>query len=157
MVGSVALSLLDRIFNDQTLGIQFLLDMNNHCVSLSKEEKFEVFLEFHFQMQLLVQIYEHSQKLYEEVVGLLKQQEKNLIGHSERIIREEENLTASLDNAFEQHMVYKLNRGYVQSAYFNEELANLSIQFKNTINSNMAISITTETSKYKYNVFTKQK
>ena len=48
MVGSVALSLMDRIFNDQTLGIQFLLDMNNHCVSLSKEEKFEVFLEFHF-------------------------------------------------------------------------------------------------------------
>ena len=62
---------------------------------------------------MLVQIYEHSQKLYEEVVGLLKQQEKNLIGHSERIIREEENLTASLDNAFEQHMVNKLNRGYV--------------------------------------------
>lgn len=48
VVCSVNVSLLDRIFNDQTLGVQFLLEMNNNCVTLSKEEKFEVFLVFHF-------------------------------------------------------------------------------------------------------------
>lgn len=42
VVCSVNVSLMDRIFNDQTLGVQFLLEMNNNCVTLSKEEKFEV-------------------------------------------------------------------------------------------------------------------
>ena len=42
VVCSVNVSLIDRIFNDQTLGVQFLLAMNNACVTLTKEEKFEV-------------------------------------------------------------------------------------------------------------------
>lgn len=36
----------------------------------------------------------------------IKTQEKNLIGHAERIIREEEGLVASLDDAFEKNMVF---------------------------------------------------
>lgn len=39
------------------------------------------------------------------MIESIKTNEKNLIGHAERIIREEEALTASLDDAFEQHSV----------------------------------------------------
>lgn len=52
VVCQVIVSLIDRVFNDQTLGvqncvspllqIQFLLDMISNAVTLSKEDKFEV-------------------------------------------------------------------------------------------------------------------
>ena len=58
-----------------------------------------------YDVQLLVQIYENSKRFYDEVVSVIKKHEKNLLGHAERIIREEENLTTSLEQSFSDHIV----------------------------------------------------
>ena len=95
VVCQVIVALIDRVFNDQTLGVQYLLQTVNGCPSLSKEDKFE----------LLAQIREASTKFYNTVISAIRTKEKNEIGHAERITREEPTLQESLNNALAQNMV----------------------------------------------------
>lgn len=58
-------------------------------------------------------------------------EERNLIGHSERVQREEENLRESLQNAFAGN----------REVYFKEELSALASAYEETIQSNMSVSL----------------
>ena len=126
-VCQVMVTLVDRVFGDQTIGIQFLLQIINGCPSLSKEEKFE----------LLVKIRECSNKFFDDMISSISEKEKHLVGHAERIIREKEGLEEALNGAFAANM----------DQYFSEELSVLNVAFKEIIASNMGINITSASSK----------
>ncbi|OAO15282.1 hypothetical protein AV274_3061 [Blastocystis sp. ATCC 50177/Nand II] len=126
-VCQVIVVLVDRVFNDQTLGVQFLLAQVAGCPALSKEEKFE----------LLAQIREASNKFYDEVVAAIAAKEKGLIGHAERITREEEGLKESLNNAFAQNM----------ETYFHDELSTLEVAFKDIMANTLSLPINPSSSK----------
>ena len=136
-VCQVIVALVDRVFNDQTLGVQFLLAQVAGCPALSKEEKFE----------LLAQIREASNKFYDEVVAAIAAKEKGLIGHAERITREEEGLKESLNNAFAQNMVAAKRRTDAQETYFHDELSTLEVAFKDIMANTLSLPINPGSSK----------
>ena len=136
-VCQVIVALVDRVFNDQTLGVQFLLAQVAGCPALSKEEKFE----------LLAQIREASNKFYDEVVAAIAAKEKGLIGHAERITREEEGLKESLNNAFAQNMVAAKRRADAQETYFHDELSTLEVAFKDIMANTLSLPINPGSSK----------
>lgn len=127
VVCQVIVSLIDRVFNDQTLGAQFLLDMVSSAVTLSKEDKFE----------LLAQIYEGSMKFLTTILDSIRVKERGLIGHAERIQREEESLRESMNNAFSNNL----------TEYYKEELMALSTAYQDVITNNMSIPITPTSTK----------
>ena len=61
----------------------------------------------------------------------VRAKERNLIGHGERVQREEEGLRESLQNAFAGN----------REVYFKEELSALASAYEEAIQSNMSVSL----------------
>lgn len=69
--------------------------------------------------------------------------ERNLIGHGERIQREEEGLKESLQNAFAGNL----------DVYFKDEISALKSAYEDTIQGNMSVAISSGSSKCVWSVF----
>lgn len=54
---------------------------------------------------MLAQVREYSTKFYNEMIEAISAKEKELVGHAERIIREQEGLKDALNGAFISNMV----------------------------------------------------
>lgn len=72
------------------------------------------------------------------IIDAVRVKERNLIGHGERIQREEEGLKESLQNAFAGNL----------DVYFKDELSALKSAYEDTIQSNMSVAISSSSSKW---------
>ena len=72
------------------------------------------------------------------ILDSIRVKERALIGHTERIQREEESLRQSMDNAFSNNL----------TEYYHAELKALDIAYHDVIVNNMSVAITPSSSKY---------
>ena len=87
---------------------------------------------------MLAQVYEGSSKYLTVILDSIRVKERGLIGHAERIQREEESLRESMDNAFSNNL----------NEYYHDELIALSTAYQDVIANNMSVPITPSSSKY---------
>ena len=71
-------------------------------------------------------------KFLTTILDSIRVKERGLIGHAERIQREEESLRESMNNAFSNNL----------TEYYKEELIALSTAYQDVITNNMSIPIT---------------
>lgn len=94
-------------------------------------------MEGYFEVQLLAQVYEGSSKYLTVILDSIRVKERGLIGHTERIQREEESLRESMNNSFSNNL----------SEYYHDELIALSTSYQDVIMNNMSVPITPSSTK----------
>lgn len=127
VVVTVMVALMHRFFDDPTFGVQPLLQYTQSLDVISRDNKFE----------LLAHTRQYSIEFIKDVVTEMKAKEKESVGHSERVTRDEPKINEAFESAFLNHL-----EGYVE-----EELQTLDENFKSAAANSVSINIRPQSSK----------